>query len=129
MVNPLQKLQLKYFRVGDLRISLTGFAHSGWGHALSWYGPLQIDGPYDYRAMIADTDLSIPRVHLQDAMFIYRDDGNLTEMIKRAVLKYGSLTVQKMDSNPSEAPNATSGDIAVMEHGTHFVSIKLNDYY
>ncbi len=79
--------------------------------------------------MIADTDLSIPRVHLQDAMFIYRDDGNLTEMIKRAVLKYGSLTVQKMDSNPSEAPNATSVDIEVMEHGTHFVSIKLNDYY
>lgn len=121
--NYIQKLQLKYYRVGDLRISLTGFAYSGLGNALSWYGPLQIDGPYDYRAMITDTDLSIPRVHLQDAMFVYCDEDNITEMIKRAVLRCGAVTVQIIDSKPSDAPNPADDYIDIMEHGTHFISI------
>ena len=121
--NYIQKLQLKYYRVGDLRISLTGFAYSGLGNALSWYGPLQIDGPYDYRAMITDTDLSIPRVHLQDAMFVYCDEDNITEMIKRAVLRSGAVTVQIIDSKSSDAPSPTDDNIDIMEHGTHFISI------
>lgn len=69
--NYVQKLQLKYARNGDLRISSTGFAYTGLGYALSWYGALPMDGPYDDRGMAADTDFSDSRIHLQDAMIIF----------------------------------------------------------
>ena len=39
--NYVQKMQLKYYPTGDIRISLTGFAYSGLGYALSWYGVLK----------------------------------------------------------------------------------------
>ena len=122
--NYVQNLQLKYARNGDLRISLTGFSYSGLGYALSWYGVLPMDGPYDDRGMLADTDLADARIHVQDAMFIFPGANNTNDLIKHALLKYGPVTVQViLASGEGEKFNDTGEDIALMDHGIHFVSI------
>ena len=128
--NYVQKLQLKYFNAGDLRNSLTGFTYSGLGYALSWYGALPVDGVYDDRGMISDTDLDVERIHVQDAMIIYTGQDDTVDNLKRAIMKYGAVTVQFfVNSTGIEIP--TEGeDIAIMEHGTHFISlIGWNDKY
>ena len=121
--NYVQKLQLKYSDVGDIRNSLTGFSYSGLGYALSWYGVLPIDGPYDDRGMIADTDINIDRIHVQDAMFIYTGMKDTIDLIKRAVLKYGAVSVQSWVNKPKDEIPTNGEDIAIMDHSTHFVSI------
>ena len=122
--NYVQNLQLKYARNGDLRISLTGFSYSGLGYALSWYGVLPADGPYDDRGMLADTDLADARIHVQDAMFIFPGANNTNDLIKHALLKYGPVTVQIIfASGEGDKFNDTGDDIALMDHGIHFVSI------
>ena len=121
--NYVQKLQLKYSDVGDLRNSLTGFSYSGLGYALSWYGVLPIDGPYDDRGMIADADIGVERIHVQDAMFIYTGMNDTIDLIKRAVLKYGAVSVQRWVYSPSSEIPMEGEDIAITDHSTHFVSI------
>ena len=121
--NYAQKLQLKYYDVGDLRNSLTGFSYSGLGYALSWYGVLTIDGPYDDRGMIADEDMDVERIHVQDAMFIYTGMNDTIDLIKHAIMKYGAVSVQGWIEKPKEEIPTEGEDIAIMDHGTHFVSI------
>lgn len=122
--NHVQKLEMKYALNGDLRISLTGFAYSGLGYALSWYGVLPTQTPYDDRGMAIDTDFDDPRIHLQDAMFIFGGRDDTIELIKKAVLKYGPVSVQiVIGSDEPPKLNTTGDDIAVMNHGIHFVSI------
>ncbi len=120
--NYVQKLNLKYYPMGDLRISLTGFAYNGLGYALNWIGALPSDRAYDDRGMLVDTDLDAERIHVQDALIIF-DGANNADLIKQAVLKYGAVTVQVIYNNLSGSINATGEDIAVMDHGIHFVSI------
>lgn len=122
--NYVQQLQLKYVPNGDLRISLTGFAYSGLGYALSWYGVLPMVTPYDDRGMVGDTDFSDSRIHVQDAMIIFGAKNDTVDLIKKAVLKYGPVSVQIiLNENPPPQLNTTGEDIAVMEHDIHFVSI------
>lgn len=121
--NYVQKLQLKYYSIGDLRISLTGFAYSGLGYALSWYGVLPADSGYDDRGMILDTDFDDERIHVQDAMIILGERADTINLIKEAILKYGAVSVQKILSYDLPPFNTTGEDIAVMDHGIHFVSI------
>ena len=121
--NYAQTLQLKYYEVGDLRNSLTGFSYSGLGYALSWYGVLPMDIPYDDRGMISDADIHVERIHVQDAMFIYTGMKDTIELIKRAVLKYGAVTVQEWATPPKDEIPTEGEDIAIMDHSTHFVSI------
>ena len=123
--NYVQKLQMKYVPNGDLRISLTGFSYSGLGYALSWYGVLPTDIPYDDRGMAADTDFADERIHVQDAMIIFGGRNDTVDLIKWAVLKYGPVVVQISLSENNSTPevNSTGEDIAVMEHAIHFVSI------
>ena len=119
--NYIQKMQLKYYPQGDRRISLTGFSYSGLGNALSWYGALSSDNTYDDRGMIADTDLDIDRIHLQDAMIIFGGRNDTNDLIKQAILKYGPVVVQEIEGEPFVI-NDTGGDISIMDHATHFVS-------
>lgn len=121
--NYVQKLQLKYAANGDLRNSLTGFAYSGVGYALSWYGVLPMDSPYDDRGMITDTDFSDARIHVQDVMFIYGERNDTRELIKRAVMKYGAVVVQSPYDSPPEELKTEGDDIAVMDHAIHFITI------
>ena len=121
--NYAQKLQLKYYDVGDLRNSLTGFSYSGLGYALSWYGVLPIDGPYDDRGMIADADMNVERIHVQDAMFIYTGMNDTIDLIKHAILKYGAVSVQSWANKPKGEIPTEGDDIAIMDHGTHFISL------
>lgn len=112
--NYVQKLQLKYFKAGDLRNSLTGFAYSGLGYVLSWYGVLPVDGVYDDRGMISDTDLDVERIHVQDAMIIYTGLDDTVDKIKRAIIKYGAVTVQMYVNN-------TLGEIPTFSFKKHFL--------
>ena len=120
--NYVQKLQLKYYNIGDLRNSLTGFAYSGLGYALSWYGVLPADAPYDDRGMISDADMDVERIHLQDARFIYTGMNDTIDQLKMAIMKYGAVTVQYWVLNKDEVPSEGE-DIAVMDHSTHFISL------
>ena len=121
--NYVQKLQLKYFKAGDLRNSLTGFAYNGLGYVLSWYGVLPVDGVYDDRGMISDTDLDVERIHVQDAMIIYTGQEDTVDKIKRAIIKYGAVTVQMYVNNTIGEIPTEGDDIALMDHGTHFISL------
>ena len=121
--NYVQKLQLKYYEVGDLRNSLTGFSYSGLGYALSWYGVLPTDAEYDDRGMIADTDMDVERIHVQDAMFIYTGMDDTIDQLKRAILKYGAVSVQSWLFGPYEEVPTEGDDIALMIHNTHFISL------
>ncbi len=121
--NYIQHMQLKYFPVGDKRICLTGFAYSGLGHALSWYGPLPIDGPYDDRGMAAGEDYDVPRIHLQDALIIPGSSEDIQKLIKEAVMKYGAVTIQLILSDEHGDIYDEGDDISIMNHDIHFVSI------
>ncbi|WP_297828154.1 lectin like domain-containing protein [uncultured Methanobrevibacter sp.] len=121
--NYVQKLQLKYYEIGDLRNSLTGFSYSGLGYALSWYGVLVTDADYDDRGMIADTDMDVPRIHVQDAMFIYTGMDDTIDLLKRAIIKYGAVTVQYYVLDPEVEIPTEGEDIALMDHVTHFISL------
>ena len=121
--NYVQKLQLKYYEVGDLRNSLTGFITSGLGYALSWYGVLPTDAAYDDRGMIADSDMNVPRIHVQDAMFIYTGENNTIDQLKKAIIKYGAVTVQYWAYREGEEIPSEGEDISIMEHNTHFISL------
>ena len=121
--NYVQTLQLKYYYAGDLRNSLTGFSYSGLGYALSWYGVLAMDGPYDDRGMISDTDMDVERIHVQDAEFIYTGMNDTIDQLKRAILKYGAVSVQKWVMEPEVEIPTEGENIAIMEHDTHFTSL------
>ena len=121
--NYVQTLQLKYSKYGDIRISLTGFAYSGLRYALSWIGMLPSDSDYDDRGTIADTDLSEDRIHIQDAMIIHGGRNDTIEQIKKAILKYGAVTVQLILDESNGEINSTGDDIAIMDHGIHFISL------
>ena len=121
--NYVQKLQLKYYEIGDLRNSLTGFSYSGLGYALSWYGVLVTDADYDDRGMIADTDMDVPRIHVQDAMFIYTGMDDTIDLLKRAIIKYGAVTVQYYVLGPEVEIPTEGEDIALMDHATHYISL------
>ena len=121
--NYVQTLQLKYYEVGDLRNSLTGFSYSGLGYALSWYGVLPTDSDYDDRGMIRDTDMDVERIHVQDAMFIYTGMDDTVDLLKKAIMKYGAVTVQYWVFEPEEEVPTEGDDIAIMAHETHFISL------
>ena len=128
--NYIQKLQLKYYPLGDKRNSLTGFDYSGLGHALSWIGILPMDAPYDDRGLILDADPSDVRIHLQDAIFIYADSPNHDELIKRAVLEYGAVSVHYLLTEQTSDIPTTGDNISITDHSIHFVSIiGWNDNY
>ena len=121
--NYIQKLELKYYPIGDLRISLTGFAYSGLGHALSWMGILPMDAPYDDRGLILDANPEDARIHLQDAMFITAGRNDTNELIKRAILEYGAVSVQLiLGEQPSEI-SSIGDDISAANHNIHFISL------
>lgn len=122
--NYVQALQVRYYPYGDLRISLTGFGYSGLGYALSWIGALPMDAIYDGRGILMRTDFDDARIHLQDAMIIFPGENDTSESIKRAIMKYGSVTVQMVfENNETYVPNTTGDDIALSNHYIHFVSI------
>lgn len=121
--NYVQKLQLKYARNGDLRISSTGFGYSGLGYALSWYGVLLMDDIYDDRGMVADTDFKDNRIHLQDAMIIFGNRSDTTNLIKQAILKYGSVSIQLSFDDGDRVIPTTGEDISLFDHRIHFVSL------
>ena len=121
--NYAQKLQLKYARNGDLRISSTGFGYSGLGYALSWYGVLPMDDIYDDRGMAADTDLKDSRIHLQDAMIILGGRSDTINLIKQAILKYGSVSIQMILGSTEVDIPTTGENISIFDHEIHFVSV------
>ena len=121
--NYVQKLLLKYVVNGDLRISSTGFDYSGLGHALSWYGTLPMDDSYDDRGMAADTDFSDARIHLQDAMFIFGGGNDTINLIKQAIIKYGSVSVRMFLYDDGEKIPTEGENISLFDHSMHFVSL------
>ena len=121
--NYVSNLQLKYYNAGDLRISATGFSYSGLGYSLSWYGVLPTDAQYDDRGYITEAEMDIERIHVQDAAFIYTGGDDTTDQLKRAILKYGAVTIQCWVSEPEKEIPTEGEDIAIEDHNAHFVSL------
>ena len=91
----IQNLQLKYYSEGDTRNSAIGFAYSGLGHSLSWYGVITSqDDPYDERGMYSSIAETENRIHLQDAMIIFGGRNDTMNLIKQAVINYGAASIQ-----------------------------------
>jgi C1A family cysteine protease len=78
--------------------------------------------PYDARGIISDTDFADERIHVQDAMFIFGGRNDTVDLIKRAIMKYGAVTIHVGSAGQVEV-NATGDDIAVMDHSIHFLSV------
>ncbi|WP_405268214.1 lectin like domain-containing protein [Methanobrevibacter sp.] len=88
-------LQLKYYSEGDTRIDNIGFAYSGLGHSLSWYGIVMAqDDPFDERGMFSSVVQTENRIHLQDAMIILAGRNDTEDLLKRAIINYGAASVQ-----------------------------------
>lgn len=121
--NYIQKLQLKYCPTGDMRNNQTGFAYSGLGYALSWYGVLLSDADYDDRGLISDMDIGEDRIHVQDAMIIFGGRNDTNELIKHAIMNYGGVSVQIDYANQDNAfPHNHYGN-SPNPSPNHFVSI------
>ena len=91
----IQNLQLKYYSEGDTRNNITGFAYSGLGYALSWYGIVTAeDDPYDERGMFSSVAETENRIHLQDAMIIFGGRNDTMDLIKQAVFNYAAVSIQ-----------------------------------
>lgn len=121
--NFVQQYQLKYDVNGDLRNIFTGFSYSGLGYALSWNGALLMKTHYDDRGLVGKADNNESRIHIQDALIIFGGQNDTDTLLKQAIMKYGSATVQIIDGSSSKGLNFTDGNIAVMDHATHFISV------
>ena len=116
--NNIQNVQLKYNPIGDTRNNITGFAYSGLGHALSWNGiVMSQDDPYDQRGMISEVVETDDRIHLQDAKIIFGGKNDTVDSIKRAIMEYGSVSVQ---FTPTHDPYNFDDQA---EQPTHFVAL------
>lgn len=121
--NYIQKLQLKYYKVGDARINHTGFAYSGLGNALSWYGAALKNAPYDDRGYVTDVDFSEERIHVQDAMIIFGQRNDTQDLIKRAILDHGAVSTQ-IEFGSEVNPKYNAHYINTTEsQPNHFVSV------
>ena len=93
--NNIQNIQLRYNPLGDIRNNVTGFAYSSMGYALSWQGIVMAeDDPYDERGMISEVDSGDRRIHLQDAKIIFGGENDTMDLIKRAIMEYGAVSIQ-----------------------------------
>ena len=91
----INNLQLKFYAEGDARVDDTGFAYSGLGHSLSWYGVVTAqDDVFDERGMFSNVVETENRIHLQDAMIIFGGRNDTMDLLKWAIIKYGAVSVQ-----------------------------------
>ena len=91
----LENIQLRYFSQGDKRNPEIGFAYSGLGYALSWFGVIQQkDDVYDARDVISDLLPSENRIHVQDAMIVFGGRNDTMQLLKKALISYGALSIQ-----------------------------------
>ena len=91
----LESVQFRYFSEGDKRNPEIGFAYSGLGYALSWFGVIQQkDDVYDERDVISDLLPSENRIHVQDAMIVFGGRNDTMQLLKKALLSYGALSIQ-----------------------------------
>lgn len=118
--NNIQNLQLKYFSEGDRRNSAIGYAYSGLGHSLSWYGAITSeDDPYDERGMYSDVAETDKRIHVQDAMIIFGGRNDTRNLMKEAIMKYGAVSIQYMYAPYDYTANYTEVDL----QPGHFVTL------
>ena len=119
----LQSIQFRYFSQGDTRNPEIGFAYSGLGYALSWYGVIQQeDDPYDERDVVSDVMPTKNRIHVQDAMIIFGGRNDTEQLLKQALIKYGALSIQF----EPDAFGAISGNFYVNQTDVqpdHFVTL------
>lgn len=118
----INDLQLKFYSEGDIRNNHTGYAYSGLGHSLSWYGVVTAkDDPFDERGMISDVVQTDERIHLQDAMIVFGGRNDTSQLLKSAIINNGAASAQysidKVDYNNT---NHTVDDIA---GNVHFVPV------
>lgn len=52
------------------------------------------DDPYDERGMFSNVVGTGKRIHLQDAMIIFGGRNDTVDLIKKAILRYGAVSVQ-----------------------------------
>lgn len=117
----IQNIQLKYYSEGDTRNKDTGFAFSGLGHSLSWYGVVTAqDDPYDEMGMFSSVAQTENRIHLQDAMIIFGGRNDTMELVKQAVLKYGAVSIQ-YNMEPFYYNKTNYTDVEIQPN--HFVTL------
>ncbi|WP_405295682.1 C1 family peptidase [Methanobrevibacter sp.] len=118
----INNLQLKYYSEGDLRNNHTGFAYSGLGHSLSWYGIVTSkDDPFDERGMISSVVQTDERIHLQDAMIVFGGRNDTNQLLKSAVINNGAASAQySINKFNYNATDYTVDDIA---GNVHFVPV------
>ena len=82
-----------------------------------------MDAGYDDRGMISDEGAEVERIHLQDAMIIFPDGNNTVDAIKRAIMKYGAVSVQYLFGEEPGVINVTGDDVDFTDHGIHFFNL------
>lgn len=120
--NNINNLQLKFYSEGDLRNNHTGFAYSGLGYSLSWYGVVTSkDDSFDERGMFSRVVQTDERIHLQDAMIIFGGRNDTSQLLKSAVINNGAASVQYAINEFNY--NNTTSPVDISEGNTHFVSV------
>lgn len=73
--------------------------------------------------LVADINSEDSRIHLQDALIIFGGKNDTANLIKQAILKYGSVTVQIIFGTYNGAIPNTGENISLFDHDNHFVSL------
>ena len=92
--NNMQDVSLQYSPYGTSGIPEGGSYESGAGYALSWLGvhPGEYD-TYDEVGKISPLMATPESIHVQDVVFIPRKNISDNDNLKRALLKYGALSI------------------------------------
>ena len=109
--NNMRDVSLQYSPYGGIGMSEGGSAIAGAIYALSWFGvfPSQYDF-YDEMGKISPIILTNNSIHFQDVIFVpVRNNATDNDLIKKAILKYGALSVSYHDEQVPPYYNPETG--------------------
>lgn len=99
--NNMQDSMLQYSKYGIMGLTEGGYHYTGIAYLLSWLGtfPTEYDS-YDEIGKISPIIVTNNDIHIQDIIIVpQRNDSLDNNLIKDAILKYGSLTVYYHDDH------------------------------
>lgn len=125
-VNNMQDLMLRYSSLGSLSDE-GGFGSFGVAYLLSWLGTFSEEyDSYDELGKLSPVILDVDKYHVHDVVVIPpRENVTDNDIIKRAIIDYGSLIIAYMAHDSYPYYNDTSGAQYYNEtnDGNHIVSL------
>ncbi len=125
--NNMQNLMIRYSPVGSLVTDEGGFGTTGISYLLSWLGAISEEyDSYDELGKLSPIIPDVEKYHVQDVVIIPpRKNTTDNNLIKKAILDYGSLIIGYSAQNSEPYYNETNGAQYYNEtkNANHLVSL------